>query len=609
MLEFLKQYLNGAVGALGLVSVIYLIFWVVFGKKLSNRKIQLSKRAGWSQIKSEIFATLISFIGSTLFMLLLLSLKDNGLAKFYADAGKFGVWYEALTVLTLLLVSDTWFYWSHRAMHHPSIYKYVHALHHKSLDVNPYTSISFHVIEAVWLTVWLLPLVLVMPISMTALGVVQVLGMFNNLKSHLGYELFPNFFSQTPPFNMLVTATNHSLHHTQYNGNYGLFFRFWDIVCDTELNTTTATFNEIHQRKNETIIDNTQYRALTIDKLVKENANTVSVYFKPTDKAFYNYKAGQYLTLKIKVDGKTHNRCFSLSSSPNIDDFLRITVKLKGEVSHYFYNEAKIGDTIESLLPVGDFTLTPNSTSAKQYTFIAGGSGITPLFSMINQVLQFEQQSKVRLLFANKNENNIIFKRELKQLVEQYPRFEYTDFISGKRRISKEDLTGETNASYYICGPDALKEGIIKALKDLEVNKSNINVEHFADGYTPWFGLLKGRKTKMMSKAAALTLVLGFIFTNASAQTEIVGKWHDKKNPDKVVSFTQSTDKYTGTDIKGKTVFKDFKFISKNKYKGTLISPENGETFDIILNMKNNNEFMFSVKKFIFTKEFVFVRE
>jgi ring-1,2-phenylacetyl-CoA epoxidase subunit PaaE len=609
MLEFVQQYFTTVVAALVIMSMAYLIFWVAFGKTLSNRKIQLSKRAGWPQIREEIGATLLSFIGSTAFMMLMLSFKDSGLTKFYVETGKYGVWYEVLTVIVMVLMSDTWFYWCHRTMHHPSIYKYVHALHHKSLDVNPYTSTSFHVIEAVALTVWVLPLVMVMPVSMTALGVVQVLGTFNNLKSHLGYELFPNFFSKVPPFNMLVTATNHSLHHTQYNGNYGLFFRFWDIVCDTELNTTTPTFNEIHNRDNETIVDNTQYRALTIDKLVHENANTVSVYFKPTDKAFYNYKAGQYLTLKVKVDGKMHNRCFSLSSSPIIDDYLRITVKLKGEVSHYFYNTAKVGDTIESLLPVGDFTLTPNPTSAKKYTFVAGGSGITPLFSMINQVLQFEPQSKVRLLFANTNEENIIFKKELKQLVLQYPQFEYTDFISGKKRISKEDLTAEPNANYYICGPDALKEGIIKALKDLKVNKSNIHVEHFADGYTPWFGLLKGRKTAIMSKAAAMTLVLGFLFTTATAQSEIVGKWHDKKNPDKVVTFVQSTDKYMGTDKKGKVVFKDFKFISKNKYKGTLISPENGETFDIILNLKTNNELVFSVKKFIFSKEFVFVRE
>jgi ring-1,2-phenylacetyl-CoA epoxidase subunit PaaE len=242
------------------------------------------------------------------------------------------------------------------------------------------------------------------------------------------------------------------------------------------------------------ILDNTKYRTLTIDKLVKENAETVSVYFKPTDRAFYQYKAGQYLTLKVNVDGKTYNRCFSLSSSPNLDDFLRITVKLKGEVSHYFYHTAKAGDTVESLLPVGDFMLSANPAAAKHYTFLAGGSGITPLFSMIRQVLHFEPQSKVRLLFANKNEENIIFKAELNQLARQYPQFEYSDFISGKRRISKEDLSSDPNTLYYICGPDSLKDGMIRTLRELKIENAKIHVEHFADGYVPWFGLFERRK-------------------------------------------------------------------------------------------------------------------
>jgi ring-1,2-phenylacetyl-CoA epoxidase subunit PaaE len=487
MLEFIKQYLTTVVSSLTIISIVYFIFWVLFGKKLSNRKIQLSKRASWPQIKEEILATLISFIGNTVFMIVLLSFKDNGRTKFYIGE-TFG-WYEAFTVILMILISDTWFYWCHRAMHHPKVYKYVHALHHKSLDVNPYTSTSFHMIEAIALTVWVLPLVMYMPVSMTALGIVQVIGNFNNLKSHLGFELFPGFFSKTPPFNMLVTATNHSLHHTQYNGNYGLFFRFWDIVCDTELNSTVSTFDEIHQRSNEKIIDNTKYRTLTIDSIVKENSQTVSVYFKPNDKEFYNYQAGQYLTLKLKIDGKTYNRCFSISSSPNIDDFLRITVKLKAEVSHYFFYTAKVGDTIKSLLPVGDFTFSPDANAAMQYVFVAGGTGITPLFSIINQILRFEPNSKVNLLYANKNEENIIFKEELNNLVKQYAQFKYTDFISGKNRISKDDLNINPNAIFYICGPDELKSGIKTSLSELKISKTNINVEHFADSYMPWFGL------------------------------------------------------------------------------------------------------------------------
>ncbi len=161
-----------------------------------------------------------------------------------------------------------------------------------------------------------------------------------------------------------------------YNGNYGLFFRFWDIICDTELNATSSTFTAIHQRENEKIIDNTQYRTLIIEQLVKENYNIASVYFKPTDKEFYDYKAGQYLSLKVKIEGKTYHRCFSLSSSPNIDDFLRITVKLKGEVSHYFYHTAQVGDTVSSLLPAGDFNFTANANLKKDYIMVAAEVGL-----------------------------------------------------------------------------------------------------------------------------------------------------------------------------------------------------------------------------------------
>jgi ring-1,2-phenylacetyl-CoA epoxidase subunit PaaE len=486
MQEFVKNYFQGLVSFLSVVSVLYLIFWIIFGNALKNRKIQLSKRAGWQQIKSEIFTAIIATVASTCFMMLIFYFRDNNLTKLHEETGRYGMAYEVLTVIVLILISDAWFYWFHRSMHHPKIYKYVHALHHESLDVNPFTANSFHAVEAVMLTVWVLPTVMLMPISAGALGVMQAIGMFNNLKSHLGYELFPQFF-RVAPFNMLVTATNHSLHHTQYNGNYGLFFRFWDIVCDTELNTTNSLFTEIHERKAENVIDNTKYRTLSIDRLEKETSDTVSVYFKPSDKDFYNYKAGQYLTIKVKVGKKTYKRCFSLSSSPQLDDFLRISVKLKGEVSHYFYNDAKSGDNIEALLPVGDFVLQPNP--AKKYVMVAGGSGITPLYSMMRHLLKNDSNSDITLLYASKSSENIIFKTQLDDLAKAHPNFHYHDFISGQNRISKTDLSTHTDAHFYICGADSLKESMTTHLKQLHIDKSKIHVEHYADGYVPWFGL------------------------------------------------------------------------------------------------------------------------
>lgn len=488
MQDFIKSYLGGFSSSLIVMSLAYVIVWLLLGKTLKNRKIQTSQRAGWQQIREEILSASIAILGNTLFIAVIFSFREKGLINIYTETGKFGAWYEVFTAIVLILVSDTWFYWFHRWMHHPSVYRYVHALHHRSLDVNPFTSNSFHVVESILLTFWVLPMLMLMPVSSAALGVVQALGMFNNIKSHLGYELFPGFF-RVPPFNMLVTATNHSLHHTQYNGNYGLFFRFWDIVCGTELNTTTTLFEEIHDRKDTRIIDNTRYKTLTIDRLEKETDDTVSVYFKPADQAFYQYAAGQYLTLKVKIKGKYYFRCFSLSSSPGIDDFLRITVKLKREVSHYFFHEARPGDTIESLYPVGDFVLQPSSSAIGNYVMVAGGSGITPLYSMIRYLLEFEPDSRITLLYANKSAEHIIFRKELEQLAGSHPGFQYRNFLSGQQRISIDDLRPHTRAAFYICGPDTLKEEVVSHLKSLKVDAANIHTEHFADGYLPWFGL------------------------------------------------------------------------------------------------------------------------
>jgi ring-1,2-phenylacetyl-CoA epoxidase subunit PaaE len=484
MENFVKTYFQTLAASLMVMGVIYLLVWVLLGKFSKNRKIQLSKRAGWVQIKDEVIASAVSLLGGTAFQLILFSMRDGGNLKLYDNAGKYGIWYEVFVVAFMIFVTDAWFYWLHRFMHQPVVYKYVHALHHKSLDVNPFTSNSFHVIEAIALTLWILPFLYFIPVSPVALGIVQALGTFNNLKSHLGYEFFPKFF-RIPPFNMLVNATNHSLHHTQYNGNYGLFFRYWDILCGTELNDTTHLFQEIHERKDAVMIDNTKYKTLTISNLVKETDDTVSLYFKPTDPNFYAYESGQHLTVRVKVKGRTHNRCFSLSSTPG-DDFLRITVKLKGEVSHWFYNEAKIGDTIESLYPVGDFKVRPS----ENYVMVAGGSGITPLYSMIKDILNKNSQSNIKLLYANKSESNIILKTEINALTKQCANFECQHFLSGQKRISLDDLEINSGANYYVCGPDSLKESVFDNLHIAGITKNNIHTEHFVDGYVPYFGLV-----------------------------------------------------------------------------------------------------------------------
>lgn len=490
IIEVVKSIVGSLIGTLVLLTVVYLIFWRLFGKRLAKKRIQLSNRAGWYQFSFEIKNTIIALLTAGLFTGGILWMSNNGYTKLYTDFGAKGWWYEVLMVLVLLLWSDTTFYWIHRWLHTKRMYKYIHAVHHESLDTSPYTSNSFHFLEPIFLTLALAPLFFIFPISAGALGITQVIGTFNNIKSHLGYELFPAWFRKNWFFNNLVTSTHHNLHHTQYNGNYALLIRFWDKVCDTELKDTDKLFDEIQERKDVTIIDNTHYKKLVIRKIIHENNDVTSLYFEPSEAAFYNYHAGQYLNVVVKVDGNKHHRSFSLSSSPSQDKFLRITAKRNREVTNWFADKTKVGDEIDALLPVGDFRI--HQENSKNSLFVAGGSGITPFFSMIKTLLYEGNTGKIVLLYANKSTNSVIFKNELAVLQQQFPdRFEVKYFISGVNRLSQNDIDVAVkqfeNLSTYICGPVELKDSVKQYLVNAGLSKDDIYTEEFAEGYVGLF--------------------------------------------------------------------------------------------------------------------------
>jgi len=483
---YIQNYFSGIFSTLVIVTLVYLFFWKLIAGFIKNKKIQPTKRAGSDQIKFEIKNILITSIAGAFYPTIITILGLYGYTKIYFDLNQYGVWYAIFSFVFLWVFDDAWFYWVHRTLHSPRFYKYIHATHHKSLDINPYSSFSFHIIEAALLTIYIVPLSLIMPINAGVLGVLQLVGLFNNIKSHLGYEFYPKFFDKTP-LKYLVTSTHHNLHHTRYNGNYGLHFRFWDIICGTEFSDYSQTLEKIKNKKNQTIKDNSVYYKLIITKIKKETKDTVSVYFQKPN-SFDSYFAGQYLNLKIKLANKTYYRIFSISSSPN-DDYLRVTIKLNGPVSHYFFNDAKQGDSVESLLPSGDFYLDTNKDNSNNYLMIAGGSGITPVFSIIKTLLIQKPETKISLFYANKDPENIIFQDELKQLEKSYNNFEIINFISGQKRIDKTIITDFINKNKdfkcYICGPLGLKKDVKKYLQELGFAK-NIYDEDYADGEVKW---------------------------------------------------------------------------------------------------------------------------
>jgi ring-1,2-phenylacetyl-CoA epoxidase subunit PaaE len=233
--------------------------------------------------------------------------------------------------------------------------------------------------------------------------------------------------------------------------------------------------------------------------LKKETKETVTLCFKQPGLRKIKYKAGQYITLMVRINGRKYARPYSFSSAPSVDAALEVTVKrvTDGIVSNYINNELKVGDVVEVLEPMGDFTY--DNINPVQSIFLWGvGSGITPLFSIIKEALNAQSKPVVHLIYGNKNQESTIFRDQLYLLKQEYPDFFFiTNFYSQvdnviessiihKGRISSDFVTSLVvqqknliESVHYICGPKGLKDTIQISLMDLEVPSSSIFVEEF----------------------------------------------------------------------------------------------------------------------------------
>ncbi len=239
---------------------------------------------------------------------------------------------------------------------------------------------------------------------------------------------------------------------------------------------------------------------LQCSQIIRETNDAVSICFSIPDdlKDVFNYQAGQYLTLKVDIDGQEERRAYSISSVPKVDKDIKITIKSLegGKVSVYFPHNIKQGDYAEVMPPMGNFTFIPDFTRSQNYSLFAAGSGITPLFSILKSILLFEPMSKVDLFYSNRYENEIIFAAELKELEEKYPKRlkvhhfltkydenwqYYRGRINYKQigNILKNQENPKKKQDFYLCGPREYMSNIQNALAILEFPKNRIHRESF----------------------------------------------------------------------------------------------------------------------------------
>jgi sterol desaturase/sphingolipid hydroxylase (fatty acid hydroxylase superfamily) len=125
-----------------IVVLVYLVVWKLFKKQFQGRRIQQKETANARQIKAELLNSLFSLLVGVSFVLVIYSLKSLGYTKIYTNISEYPKFFAYSGFFIFLLIDDTWFYWIHRLLHHPKIFRYVHKVHHNSIDVNPFTSLS-----------------------------------------------------------------------------------------------------------------------------------------------------------------------------------------------------------------------------------------------------------------------------------------------------------------------------------------------------------------------------------------------------------------------------------------------------------------------------------
>ena len=219
---------------LAVAAGLYALLWRRGAPRLP-RALRLNTRApSRAGVAHELRASLVSSPIYAFPAAVALVAFQHGQGRMYADWGRYGWAWLPISAAIYLVVQDTYYYWTHRAMHHPRLFAWTHRGHHLSREPTPFASFAFDATEAL-ATAWLLPaLSFVVPIHVGVALALLTLMTLAALMNHCGFELWPQAFVRGPVGGWLITATHHSLHHTRYRTNFGLYFRCWDRWMGTD---------------------------------------------------------------------------------------------------------------------------------------------------------------------------------------------------------------------------------------------------------------------------------------------------------------------------------------------------------------------------------------
>jgi ring-1,2-phenylacetyl-CoA epoxidase subunit PaaE len=251
--------------------------------------------------------------------------------------------------------------------------------------------------------------------------------------------------------------------------------------------------------KKETSHSGPRYFDLKVKRIVNETRDAISIVFEHPPGQKIDYKSGQFLTLIVPVQGKEVRRAYSLCSSPFVDGDLAVTVKRveKGLMSNWLPDNLKEGVSVKVMEPMGQFTTEYNPARKRHIIMFAGGSGITPMMSIIKSILNQEPESILSLIYCNRDVDSIIFRGELDRLQTQDEGRLHVIHVldnapmnwQGYSGLLNHDMLtklferipdwGMENSTYLMCGPEGMMKNVDSLLVQRHIPKEKIFKESF----------------------------------------------------------------------------------------------------------------------------------
>jgi Delta7-sterol 5-desaturase len=231
------DFLRYVIGAGG----VYVLINVMLAGPMRNRKIRTDSPV-WAQMRREILLSLRTVLIFAATGICISLGVELGMMPIYSNIADWGIVWFAFSTGLIIVAHDAWFYWSHRLIHHPHLFRHFHRAHHRSHNPSPFTSYSFDTGEAVLNAIFLPLFVVLVPMHPLALLIFVIHMMLRNALAHCGYEVFPADGRGRPLFGWLSSVTHHDLHHANARYNMGFYFTWWDRLMGTEHPDYAAEF-------------------------------------------------------------------------------------------------------------------------------------------------------------------------------------------------------------------------------------------------------------------------------------------------------------------------------------------------------------------------------